>query len=146
MHLLCFKILRLYTPLVKYGGGSPMFIWAPFHVMCTAVLTGWDPQTPPRIWTRITRALLVSTDRRHLFVTPWYNHMSFTPCWLIDPYKVIFQIDSVLARSKCEIYSTCVSMATSRISTLMAPSIGSPSSSSVSEFRRSGELGPLSSR
>ncbi len=26
---------------------------------------------PPRTWTRITRALLVSQDRRHLFVTPW---------------------------------------------------------------------------
>jgi hypothetical protein len=31
------------------------------------------PQLPPspRIWTRITKALLVSKDRRHLFVTPW---------------------------------------------------------------------------
>ncbi len=31
------------------------------------------PQPPPspRIWTRIKRALLVSRDRRHLFVTPW---------------------------------------------------------------------------
>jgi hypothetical protein len=28
-------------------------------------------ETPPRIWTRITRALLVNKDRRHLFVTPW---------------------------------------------------------------------------
>jgi hypothetical protein len=27
--------------------------------------------SPPRMWTRITRALLVSKDRRHLFVTPW---------------------------------------------------------------------------
>jgi hypothetical protein len=25
---------------------------------------------PPRIWTRITRALLVSKDRRHLFFNP----------------------------------------------------------------------------
>jgi hypothetical protein len=25
----------------------------------------------PRIWTRITKALLVSKDRRHLFVTSW---------------------------------------------------------------------------
>jgi hypothetical protein len=43
--------------------------------MCTAVLIGWGPATPPppRIWTRITRALLVSKDRRHLFVTPWWN-------------------------------------------------------------------------
>ncbi len=31
------------------------------------------PQLPPSpcIWTRNTRALLVSKDRRHLFVTPW---------------------------------------------------------------------------
>jgi hypothetical protein len=31
------------------------------------------PQLPPspRIWTRNTRPLLVSKDRRHLFVTPW---------------------------------------------------------------------------
>ncbi len=26
--------------LVKYGGRSPKFIWAPCHVMCTAVLIG----------------------------------------------------------------------------------------------------------
>ncbi len=31
---------------VNYGGRSPKFIWAPCHVMCTAVLTGWDPATP----------------------------------------------------------------------------------------------------
>ncbi len=38
---------------------------------CTHLLR-WDLATPPspRIWTRITRALLVSKDRRHLFVTP----------------------------------------------------------------------------
>jgi hypothetical protein len=30
--------------------------------------------------------------------------MSFTPCWLIGPYKVRIQIGSVLACSKCEIY------------------------------------------
>jgi hypothetical protein len=48
---------------------------------CT-VLSGWDPATPPcpPIWTRITRALLVSKDRRHLFVTPcprWSMDISF---------------------------------------------------------------------
>ncbi len=50
------------------------FIWAPRHVIYTAVLIGWDetPQLPPspRIWTRITRALLVSKDGRHLFYNP----------------------------------------------------------------------------
>jgi hypothetical protein len=40
--------------------------------MCTAVLIGRDPATPPlppRIWAH-TRALLRGQDRRHLFVTP----------------------------------------------------------------------------
>ncbi len=35
--------------------------------MCTAVLIGWDPATPA------IPLLLVSKDRRHLFVTPWLN-------------------------------------------------------------------------
>jgi hypothetical protein len=26
---------------------SPKFIWTPCHVMCTAVLIGWDPASPP---------------------------------------------------------------------------------------------------
>ncbi len=43
--------------------------------MCTAVLIGWDsatpPPPPPPNWDSYTRALLVSKDRRHLFVTPW---------------------------------------------------------------------------
>ncbi len=38
-----------------------------FGLLCTAVLIGWDHATPPSY----TRALLVSQDRRHLFVTPW---------------------------------------------------------------------------
>ncbi len=61
-----------YTLGVKYGGRSPKFIWTPCHVMCTAVLIGWDPATPslPPHWDSYTRALLVSKDRRHLFVTP----------------------------------------------------------------------------
>ncbi len=48
--------------------------------MYTAVLIGWDPTTPPlpRIWTRITRALFVSQDRRHLFVTPWFQDNALT--------------------------------------------------------------------
>ncbi len=35
------------TVWVKYGGRSPKFIWASCHVMCTAVLFGVDPATPP---------------------------------------------------------------------------------------------------
>ncbi len=33
----------------------------------------------PRHWTRITRALLVSKNRRHLFVTPWLGHDVYCP-------------------------------------------------------------------
>jgi hypothetical protein len=60
-------------PSLKYGGRSPKFIWAQCHVMCTAVLIGWDPATPPfpPHCDSYTRALLVSKDRRHLSVTAW---------------------------------------------------------------------------
>ncbi len=44
--------------------------------MCTAVLLGWDPATPPFPPTPafgliFTRAQLVSQGKRHLFVIPW---------------------------------------------------------------------------
>ncbi len=41
--------------------------------MCTAVHVGWDPRKPPPppYLGSYTRALLVSQDRWHLFVTPW---------------------------------------------------------------------------
>jgi hypothetical protein len=44
-----------------------------FGLLCTAGLIGWDPATPllPTHLGSFTRALLVSQDRRHLFVTPW---------------------------------------------------------------------------
>ncbi len=37
-----------------------------FGLLFTAVHIGWDPAIPP-----LSRALLVSQDGRHLFVTPW---------------------------------------------------------------------------
>ncbi len=44
-------------------------------LLCTAALIGWDPATPPPplapLLGSYTRALLISQDRRHLFVTPW---------------------------------------------------------------------------
>ncbi len=42
-----------------------------FGLLCTAVLIGWDPATPPlppHLGSHM-RSLLVSQDRRHLFVT-----------------------------------------------------------------------------
>jgi hypothetical protein len=45
-----------------------------FGLLCTAVLIGWNPASPPPPHLgSYTRALLVSQDRRHLFVTPWGN-------------------------------------------------------------------------
>ncbi len=43
-----------------------------FGLLCTAVLIGWDPATPPfpPHLGSYTRALLVSQKRPHLFVTP----------------------------------------------------------------------------
>ncbi len=52
--------------VVKYGVRS-----LKFGLLYIAVLVGWNPATPPspRHWGSYTRALLVSQDRRHLFVT-----------------------------------------------------------------------------
>ncbi len=56
-----------------YEGRSPKFIWAPCHVMGTAVLIWLKPLATPTLspsnWDSQTRALLVSKDRRHLFVS-----------------------------------------------------------------------------
>ncbi len=48
-----------------------------FGLLCTAVLIGWDPAIPPPLdphWGSYTRALVVSQDRRHLFVIPWLTY------------------------------------------------------------------------
>jgi hypothetical protein len=53
----------------KYGVRSTNFIWAP----CAQLYSlAENPATPPPPHLgSYTRALLVSQDRRHLFVTPW---------------------------------------------------------------------------
>jgi hypothetical protein len=47
--------------------------------MCTAGVIGWDrdpqPPPPPPQLSSYARALLVSQDRRHLFVTPWFSRI-----------------------------------------------------------------------
>ncbi len=74
-HLICRsqKVLILWVfPYVKYGVRSPKFICMGSCVHCTAVLIGWDPSTPsplPPYLGSYTRALLVSQERRHIFVT-----------------------------------------------------------------------------
>jgi hypothetical protein len=58
------------VPFVKYLSRSPKFIWAPVY-NCTHWLRPRNP--PPPLWAYIrarTNVLLVSQDRRHLFVTP----------------------------------------------------------------------------
>jgi hypothetical protein len=49
-----------------------LYLKSLFGLLCTAVLIAWDPATPPPPHLgSYTRPLLVSQDRRHLFVTPW---------------------------------------------------------------------------
>ncbi len=48
---------------------SPKFIWAPVY-SCSHWLRPRNSPPPPHL-NSFTRALLVSQDRRHLFVTPW---------------------------------------------------------------------------
>ncbi len=59
------------------------------HVTCCAQLYSLAPQLrpSPRIWTCITRALLVSKERRHLFVTP---------CTIAKLTKLIFPSPVIL--------------------------------------------------
>ncbi len=48
-------------------------------LLCTAALIGWDPATTPLLpafGLKTAKALLVSQDRRHLFVTPWWMWMT----------------------------------------------------------------------
>ncbi len=74
-----FPVVVLFGPNHWLNGGrSPKLILAPCHVMCTpqscTVLIGWDPATPPPphpIPPALGWALLVSKDKRHLFVTSW---------------------------------------------------------------------------
>ncbi len=56
------------APYVKYRVRSPKFIWAPVS-SCTHWLRPRNSRPPPHLGS-YTRALLVSQDRRHLFVTP----------------------------------------------------------------------------
>ncbi len=65
------RVLRVHQ--VKYGVRSPKFIWAPCAQLYSLAET---PQPPPPFLPHLgsyTRALLVSQDRRHLYVTLWYD-------------------------------------------------------------------------
>ncbi len=60
--------------------------------MCTAVFIGWDPATPPILphWDSYKRALLVSKDRRHIFVTLW-GERTRSQFWRQGPRACFFQ-------------------------------------------------------
>ncbi len=67
--------------------------------MCTAVLIGWAPATPP-VLPQHTRPLLVSQDRRHHFVTPWlrrtlsYIHAPVSIEWFLEDRAFLRSYDS----------------------------------------------------
>ncbi len=57
-----------------------------FGLLCTAVLIGATPQLPPPLAFGLilyTRALLVSLERRHLFVTPCLNSTAPVGLWAL---------------------------------------------------------------
>jgi hypothetical protein len=57
----------------KYGIRSSKFIWAQCaQLSCTHWLRPRNAPPHPHLGS-YTRALLVSQDRRHLFVTPWFS-------------------------------------------------------------------------
>jgi hypothetical protein len=63
-----------------------------FGLLCTAVLIGWDPATPPPFPPHLgsyQRALLVSQDRRHLLVTP---------SWILASLYSTFALEYSVAR------------------------------------------------
>jgi hypothetical protein len=59
---------------------------------CTHLLRPCNPPPPPDPPDSYTRALLVSKDRRHLFVTPWseYSLMSFNVCYAFCHWPMRF--------------------------------------------------------
>jgi hypothetical protein len=57
------------NPLVTYGVRSPKFTWAPRAQLYLLAETSQLP--PPAFGLIYERALLVSQERRHLFVSPW---------------------------------------------------------------------------
>ncbi len=70
-----------------------------FGLLCTAVLIGWDSATtplPPHLGS-YTRALLVSQDRRHLFVTP---------CMVPTPRLIIIRTEMLRIRTFLAVYDT----------------------------------------
>jgi len=80
-----------------------------FGLQCTAVLIGWVPATLPPLSPHLgsyTRALLISQDRRHLFVTPCEKYLisltkrcyDWTVVW-IDMQK-IFDLEILAIFSK----------------------------------------------
>ncbi len=64
-----------------------------FRLLCTAVLIGWDPATPPspRIWARIRRRYWSAKVDIHLFVIPWdggsLSELSWLPRITIIPNR-----------------------------------------------------------
>ncbi len=79
---------------VKYEVRSPKFIWAPVY-SCTHWLRPCNPPPLPQHLGSFTRALLVSHDRRHLFVTPCLKLLPIilrSQIWSCMKVKRLFRI------------------------------------------------------
>jgi hypothetical protein len=76
--------------------------------MCTGVLISWDPATPPSPPPTFgliycTRALLVSQDRRHLFVTPLETYCQTSAkrrgCIIVPLGTLVFNISRTICKT-----------------------------------------------
>ncbi len=82
--------------MVKYGGRSPKFILGSMsrdvHMQLYSLAETLATPPSPRIWTCITRALLVSKDRRYLY---------FFGVWSPLLYVCVYEVESNRSNDTC---------------------------------------------
>jgi hypothetical protein len=106
------KNQSLSAPLWSHGVICPKYIWALVYVQLF-LLTETPQSTPPPHLVSYTRALLVSQDRRHLFVTPCLRHSPYMYCTrlVIYTYTPPIQLRSCNERGAFSLYTRCRYMA-----------------------------------
>ncbi len=83
-----------YTAFIQTHRNMELYLQSLFGLLCTAVLFGSDPATPPLPphLGSYTRALLVSQDRRHLFLTPCPNRLGHSLEKAVTLTKTIWKV------------------------------------------------------
>ncbi len=88
------------------GVRSPKFIWAPVH-SCTHWLRPLNSPPSPAFGLIRGRALLVSQDRRHLFVTPCVPYMYggiWLSVWQRSNQKHFSFYQTLTSKKRCKVY------------------------------------------